>query len=146
MANKNRIYLVSCVAKKRTGTVAAKDLYISPWFRLARRYVESSGGPWFILSTKYGLLKPDRPISPYDETLNRMKAADRRAWAERVISQMDKHPPEADEVAILAGFRYRQYLGSYLSNRFSSVRVPMQGLKFGEQLSWLKKAVEPVEQ
>ena len=145
MANKNRICLVSCAAEKRTETVAAKDLYISLWFRLARRYVESSGGPWFILSAKHGLLEPDRPISPYDETLKRMNAADRRAWAQRVISQLNEHLPEADEVAILAGFRYRQYLGAYLSGRFSSVRVPMQGLKFGEQLNWLKKAVEPVE-
>ena len=132
----NRIYLVSCVAKKRTETVAAKDLYISSWFRLARRYVERSGGPWFILSAKYGLLEPDRPISPYDETL--MKAADRRAWARKVVSQMDERLPEADEVAILAGIRYRQYLEAYLSDRFSSICVPMKGLGIGKQLSWLK--------
>ena len=136
MANKNRIHLVSCVAKKQTGTVAAKDLYISPWFRLARRYVERSGGPWFILSAKYELLEPDRPIPPYDETL--IKAADRRAWAQRVKSQMDSRLPEANEVEILAGVRYRQYLEAYLSNRFPSVRVPMRGLRIGEQLSWLK--------
>lgn len=134
----NRIYLVSCVAMKQAGTVAAKDLYISPWFRLARRYVESSGDPWFILSAKYGLLEPDRPISPYDETLNRMKAADRLAWAQHVVSQMDERLPEANEVAILAGIRYRQYLEAYLSDRFSSVSVPMQGLGIGKQLSWLK--------
>lgn len=132
----NRIYLVSCVAKKRTETVAAKDLYISTWFRLARRYVERSGDPWFILSAKCGLLEPDRPISPYDETL--MKAADRRAWARKVVSQMDERLPEADEVAILAGIPYRQYLEAYLSDRFSSICVPMQGLVRGKQLSWLK--------
>ena len=134
----NRIYLVSCVAKKRTETVAAKDLYISPWFRLARRYVECSGDPWFILSAKCGLLEPDRPISPYDETLNRMKAADRHAWARKVVFQMDERLPEADEVAILAGIPYRQYLEAYLSDRFSSIRVPMKGLRIGKQLSWLK--------
>lgn len=67
-----------------------------------------------------------------------MNVAGRRAWAQRVISQMDEHLPEADEVAILAGESYRQYLEAYLSGRFSSVRVPMQGLRIGEQLSWLK--------
>ena len=136
MVDKNRIYLVSCAAKKKTETAAAKDLYISTWFRLARRYVESSGGPWFILSAKHGLMKPDCLISPYDETLKR--AADRRAWAQKVKSQMNEHLPEADEVVILAGVRYREHLVSYLSDRFSSVDIPMKGLRNGEQQSWLK--------
>ena len=67
-----------------------------------------------------------------------MKAADRRAWARKVVFQMDERLPEADEVAILAGIPYRQYLEAYLSDRFSSIRVPMKGLRIGKQLSWLK--------
>jgi hypothetical protein len=46
-------YLVSCVRKKLSGLASAKDLYVSEWFRRARRYVEAKGGPWFILSAKH---------------------------------------------------------------------------------------------
>ncbi len=138
MAVKSQIYLVSCVAKKKTQPIAAKDLYESTWFQLARRHVERSVAPWFILSAKYGLVRSDAVISPYDETLNRMGVADRLAWAQRVQSQMDGHLPDADEVIILAGARYREHLESYLRRRFPSVRIPMRGLRIGEQLSWLK--------
>ena len=138
MVGKSQIYLVSCVAKKKSKPVAAKDLYESTWFRLARRYVERSGAPWFILSAKYGLVMPDAVISPYDETLNRMGVADRIAWAQKVQSQMDEQLPDADEIIVLAGARYREHLEPYLRRRFPAVGIPMEGLRIGEQLSWLK--------
>ena len=89
-----------------------------------------------------GAGSPDFPIRRNSETDERCRQA--RLGTESHLPD-ERTSAEVDEVAILAGFRYRQYLGSYLSGRFSSVRVPMQGLRFGEQLSWLKKAVEPVE-
>ena len=59
MPNHDRICLVACVKGKRGAPAPAKDLYRSPWFRKARRYVEQSGAPWFILSDKHGLVHPD---------------------------------------------------------------------------------------
>jgi hypothetical protein len=47
--------------------------------------VESAGGPWFILSAKYGLVDPGQVIEPYEMTLNRMGRRERQAWAERVL-------------------------------------------------------------
>ncbi len=136
---KSRIYLVSCVAQKGPNPAAAQNLYESTWFRLARRYVERSGAPWFILSAKYGLVTPDTVICPYDTTLNRMGAPDRLAWAGNVQSQMDEHLPDADKIIVLAGARYREHLETYLRHRFPAVEIPMEGLRIGEQLNWLNK-------
>jgi hypothetical protein len=50
----------------RAGAVAAKNAYTKPEFKDWRRYAEESGSPWFILSTKYGLIRPDQPIERYN--------------------------------------------------------------------------------
>lgn len=131
------VYLVSCVSKKLSTAAAAKDLYVSTWFRLARHYVDITGCPWFILSAEHGLLAPDDFIEPYNTTLNHMAVAGRRNWALRVRQQMENCLPVADSVAILAGQRYREFLMDYLASRFSTVEVPMKHLAIGEQLHWL---------
>ena len=48
------------------GPVAAKDAYITPTFFDWRRHAEKSGCSWFILSTKYGLVRPDERIERYN--------------------------------------------------------------------------------
>ena len=47
---------------KRESRAPAAELYTSTWFKLARRYVEQTGSPWFILSAKYGLTDPRKVI------------------------------------------------------------------------------------
>jgi hypothetical protein len=103
------VYLVSCVSQKREQESAARDLYISDWFCKARRYAESSGCPWFILSAEYGLVPPDRVVAPYERTLNTMGVADRRVWAERVAGQLVEAVPDLSQVVFLAGERYREF-------------------------------------
>jgi hypothetical protein len=133
----NALYLVSCVAAKRSAPSPAKDLYISHWFTKARTYVESTGRPWFILSAQYGLLDPDTTVAPYEKTLNTMSAAERQIWAERVLQSLDPMLPGVDRVVILAGQRYRDFLVPALLARGVQVDVPMEGLRIGEQLQWL---------
>ena len=133
-----RLYLVSCVAKKKRCLAPAMNLYESPWFNLARARVEREGAHWYILSAKYGLVHPKTEIAPYDETLNVMGVAQRLDWAARVKIQMDQMLPDADEVVVFAGQRYRENLAGYLQCRFNSVNVPMEGLRIGQQLRWLK--------
>ena len=132
--------LVSCVKTKAGRELAAKELYVSDWFVKARALVERSGLDWFILSAEHGLVGVDDVIAPYERTLNRMPVAERRAWAEKVVGQMEKRLPDADEVIILAGKRYRENLMRYLCNRFRKVTVPMEGLTSGRQLRWLGNA------
>lgn len=137
MSRKQTVYLLSCVSRKSARRARARDLYQSPWFRKARAFVEKTTVPWFILSAKYGLLHPDRVISPYDQTLSLMTAAERRSWAGRVIRQMNKHLPRSDRIVVLAGVRYRQHLMAYLRQHAPKVSVPLAGMGIGRQLQWL---------
>lgn len=138
-SNSANIVLVSCVSRKCEKPSAARNLYISPWFFKARRYAESLGFPWFVLSAKYGLVSPERIIEPYEQTLNTMPAAERRKWAEQVAQQIDKAIPNLSRVVFLAGKQYREFLSGYLLSRGVLVSIPMEGLRIGEQLSWLER-------
>ena len=133
------LYLVSCVGQKRPVPAPAKELYTSPWFRKARSYVEAAGQPWFILSAKHGLVHPEDIIAPYEQTLNTMRVSDRRRWAQAVSSELGPYLKDVESVVFLAGQRYRQFLELGLLQRGLAVSVPMEGLKIGEQLSWLDR-------
>ena len=138
------VYLVSCVSQKRDQASPARDLYISDWFVKARRYIEASAKPWFILSAEYGLLAPDQVVAPYERTLNTMDVANRRAWAKRVLNQLTDAAPELMEVVFLAGKRYREFLAQPLMQCGVTVSIPMEGLRIGEQLSWLAQHLPQV--
>jgi len=137
-ANDLTTYLVSCVSKKQAAAACAKDLYVSEWFLRVRRYVEATGCPWFILSAKYGLIDPNQIIAPYEQTLNTMGVSERHKWAYRVQAQMAIRLLPAHRVVIFAGQRYREFLMDYLERFAVTVQIPLEGLRIGEQLSWLE--------
>ncbi len=132
----NRLYLVSCVKTKLAVPAPAKEIYVSDWFRKARAYVEKTGCPWRILSAQYGLVHPDERIWPYEKTINTMPVAERRAWAGRVLAEVEPSLYGVDSVDFFAGERYREFLDPALRNRGITVTVPMAGLSQGRQLAW----------
>jgi hypothetical protein len=146
MSGAQAYILISCVGQKRAERAVARDLYISPWFQKARAVAETSGCPWFILSAEYGLVSPDEVIAPYEKTLNTMGVNDRKAWAQRVTTQMDSAISPCQRIAVFAGSRYREFLMHYLQQRAREVIVPLEGLRIGEQLSWLSHAPNPLFQ
>lgn len=131
------IALVACVSKKNKSPMSARDLYISDWFLKASAYADRISDQWFILSAKYGLLDPDDVIDPYDETLNKMPVKARRDWAVRVQDELIPQLNYGDQLVILAGMKYREFLVDPLGARGFQVEIPMEGLRIGEQLSWL---------
>lgn len=135
---KGDVFLVSCVAEKRPVPAAARGLYLSPWFRKARAFAESGGTAWFILSAEHGLLEPDMVVAPYERTLNRMAIAARRAWAVRVLGQIQERVPRSRRLVLLAGQRYREFLEEPLRARYA-MDVPLRGMRIGEQLHWLSE-------
>jgi hypothetical protein len=133
------LYLVACVAGKRAHAAPARDLYTSTWFALARRHVEASGCPWRILSAEHGLVHPDTVIAPYERTLSTLPVAERRRWAERVLTDLLPLLARGDRVVFLAGQRYRESLIPVLTRHGITVEVPLQGKRIGEQMAWLKE-------
>jgi hypothetical protein len=140
------IYLVACCAQKQEGEHEAKDLYISPWFKLARKYVEQETrfniSSWYILSAKHGLIPPTKRITRYDTSLLEMGRGAYLEWLRKVQNALYPVAAARCHFAILATGEYREDLVAWLTYQGSTVSVPMQGLGIGEQLSWLKKQTE----
>lgn len=136
-----RIALVGCVKSKRPGTHPARDLYISPLFTKRRAYVEAAGLPWWVLSAKHGLVAPNLPIHHYDQTLNRMGIAERRAWGERVLDQLRRELGDLGRytVEIHAGSRYVDAIAPGLAEAGARIVVPTAHLGLGQQLAFYDK-------
>lgn len=134
-----RIVLISCVSKKLPRRAKAKDLYLSTLFKLNLQYAEKlKPDNIFILSAKYGLLPLEKQIEPYDQTLNKMRSGEIKQWASEVLEQI-KEVCSIDETefVFLAGDKYRKYLLPYIKN----AKIPLEGLRIGEQLQRLKGLV-----
>ena len=134
-----RIVLISCVKTKLDHPAKAKDLYISDLFSKNLAYAKKmKPNHIFILSAKYGLLRLDDRIAPYEKTLNQMPASERKAWSVGVISELRKYADlDQDEIIFLAGEKYREGLVPYMHHYI----IPFEGLSFGNQLKALKKAL-----
>ncbi|MFC2053495.1 DUF6884 domain-containing protein [Chloroflexota bacterium] len=133
------IALVACVSKKNKRPMQARDLYISDWFKKASAYAGKVSDEWFILSAEYGLIDPNVIIEPYDVTLNKMPISKRRTWSLRVMQDFRPMLEKGDDIVILAGQKYREFLVKPLRSMGCQVKIPMEGLRIGEQLSWLSK-------
>jgi len=134
-----KIALVSCVSQKRSRPAPAQDLYISDLFRKASAYACLVADQWYILSAKYGLVPPDEIINPYNVTLKQLPAAERRAWASRVVADLRRVLKPGDHVVFLAGEAYRAGLIDAIRALGCTVEIPMEGLGIGQQLHWLKE-------
>lgn len=134
-----KVAFISCVKTNADQAMPAKDLYISPWFRMARAYAEQNADRWFVLSAGAGLLHPDRVIAPYELTLNGLGVKLRKHWAGMVRRQLERECVGGTRAVVLAGINYREFLIPTFKLVFGNVDVPMRGLMMGQQLSWLSK-------
>jgi hypothetical protein len=135
----SKVILISCVSNKLQYRAKAKDLYISPLFKMSLAFAHSlDPAKIFILSAKYGLVDLEQELEPYQQTLNAMSTYEIKNWAEKVKHQMkEKVDFENDEVIFLAGEKYRKYL----SPSFRRVSIPLKGLRIGQQLQYLKSKI-----
>lgn len=116
----------------------AKDMYLkSTLFTKATQFIEGQGyDDWFILSAKYGLLRQDDLIEPYDETLNKMGISQRREWACNVIKQLMELNINIEEADFYAGKKYREYLIPMLEEKGIQCTIPLEGKGIGKQLQF----------
>jgi cytoplasmic iron level regulating protein YaaA (DUF328/UPF0246 family) len=136
------IALVTCVSSKNKSPMPAGELYCSELFQKLSAYAKKNSDQWYILSAKYGLLPPEKVIAPYEQTLNKMSTKERRDWGRKVMNDLRQVLSPGDHVIILAGIKYREHLIEPIRYMGCKVSVPMEGLRFGEQLSWLNSKVK----
>ena len=135
---KDDYYFISCVKSKKTNKDKASELYISTLYKGALNYAlkHTKKENIFILSAKYGLLKLDDIIEPYDETLNTFTEKQKKIWAYKVYKQMQNYQIDFNKKTIfLAGKNYRKYL----ITKFKNGEAPLKKLSIGKQLAFYKK-------
>lgn len=132
-----KIVLISCAKTKLKTPANAKEFYISPLFKANLGYAYSlQPDNIFILSAQYGLVELDQILEPYDLTLNTMNVAEKKAWAEKVLTSLQKKTDtKNDHFIFLAGNNYRKYLIPELSH----YEIPFEGFAFGRQLQELNR-------
>lgn len=133
-----KIALVSCGKRKRAGAHAAKDLYISPLFRMTYRHAETKFDRVFILSAKHGLLDPKKRIRPYDESLRQKTKKERRHWAKRVAREFTSCVPAGSTLYFFCGALYSHGIAREVEKHFRCI-FPFRGLSLGRRLRWLKE-------
>jgi hypothetical protein len=133
------IVLISCVKSKRPFRCAAKELYCSNLFQAQREFAEALARRWFILSAKYGLVSPDQDIEPYEKTMNGASAAEKKAWSEKVLIDLEGKLGPSDRLVITAGENYCRYLIPLLEAKGHEVEQPLKGLSMGYRPGRLRK-------
>ena len=133
------IGLVSCSKAKLDRRAPARELYsASDLFRKASSYCESSCEGWYILSAKYGLVKPDDVIDPYDVTLKKMSRSEQHNWGQRVARQLR----ELGDVKFEA-HAGRDYVWP-IEEAGVRLEKPLGGLSIGRRKRWyLDQAPSP---
>lgn len=142
------IALLGCTKAKSTARCTALEMYaVSPLFRLRHSYTLLYGGfeRWstFVVSAKYGLLALGKTIDPYDLALDGVSAHERSQWAEKVAKELRNIFPHSTwrNAFIFAGGLYRKNLIPALEQRGFRGHAPLQSLKIGAQMQWLRKQI-----
>lgn len=132
------VLLVGCVKTKATEARRARDLYTSSLFAKRRDYAQSAGVPWVILSAEYGAVHPDAVIEPYDRYLEDQPGPYRQEWGRRVVNQLEAlFGSLSHKVFELHASRaYGDPIEPLLRERGATMRRPLDGLLFGQQLQW----------
>jgi len=138
----NHIVLVGCCGPKLGRIAAARDLYRSPLFRLSSTWAQAHGDAWMILSAKYGLIKPDDKLAPYDLALGDRSPQERGRWAVQVQDQVDalELAQGPSRFTLLAGEAYATWV-----RPVDSVVQPMAGMMIGRRLQWLNEQLALAE-
>lgn len=134
------LVLVGCVKGKRSTALPARDLYQGALFDGRRGYAERSGAPWYVLSARWGLVRPEEEIAPYDLYLGGCSVSYRRAWGSFVVARLaEERELGGAVVEVHAGGDYVEALRGPLREHGALLRVPLAAYPLGRTLAWYKQ-------
>ena len=135
---RGEMLLLGCVKSKRSEPAPACDLYTSELFTRRRRYAEAAGLPWYVLSARYGLVRPEEILAPYDVHLAGQSASYRAAWGAFVVEQLRRERGDLSGLVIEvhAGDAYVEAVRDPLERAGSVVLDPVDARSMGETLAW----------
>lgn len=132
--------IIPCCKDKLLSSEQAQKLYLSPFFKAAKKVAVESNYDWYILSAKYGLIKPDTVIKPYNMVFKlnggRMYRQNPRP---EVVSKLEAKRLKDHANWILSGYEKRIYLmGKTYTTGLLDGEEPLAGMGIGDQLKLLK--------
>ena len=127
---------------KKTGmpsSYPAKNAYIGSPFIVNRRYAESIGDRWVILSARYGFIDPDTMIEDYNETFKTPTA--RTVTVETLQKQvLEKGLANYPFIIGLGGKEYLSMIQKSFAGTSCRVEFPFANLSLFEGMSAIKAA------
>jgi len=142
------IALIGCSKSKANagpiGYLPAREMYCSDLFEKRVKHVTKRDLPWYILSAKCGLLKPDVPVRPYNTVITDLCDIEVAEWhlgvANQLMSELwyEFDAPKLSSVTIElhAGEKYCEPLAILLKQFKLKVKRPVKGLGIGRQLEY----------
>ncbi|NHJ04524.1 MAG: hypothetical protein EAX90_06855 [Candidatus Heimdallarchaeota archaeon] len=117
-------------------------MYTSPRFYWIKKYAISNSKQWYILSAKYGLLKPNDIIEPYDVQLSTLTKKQLEKWVENTVNSINKKININDKVLFIGDDFYYDALKLKLKEKGYSFQSFMYGKSLDEKISFIKNCVE----
>lgn len=134
-----RVVIAQCTDMKRDEPCPARRMYDpSKYFVKQAQYGERAD-EWWIQSAKYGLVHPDRIIKPYN--LHASDLEDAHEWGWNIACRLFRLYNPATTIEILGGAAYADPLKPHLELFGFEVREPLHGLRIGDRMSQLNRAV-----
>ncbi len=113
------LVILACSQKKGPKPVAARDLYLGSLFKLGRKFAEVHHYDYVIISAKYGLLRPEQVIAPYDQRI--ANVGDVRRIRELVLPPLREMLSHYEKIIVIAGNLYRKVLEPLISAKFEEI-------------------------
>lgn len=112
-----KIALISCGKAKLTTKSRAEDLYTGQFFKINLVYAKKHYDIVYILSAKHNLLELSDIIELYDLTLKDKPKSYRQFWSIKTAKQLNAILKDEDELFVLAGKSYIEYVLPQINNK-----------------------------
>lgn len=120
-----KILVITGCTKEKLGydssvKAPAKNMYQGRLFKVVRKYCETMGFDYVIISAKYGFLHPDDVIEGYEKVLRTKEDVKQiQPIVEKKLKPLlDKY----DKIVVIAGKRYREVLENLWGERFTTIK------------------------
>lgn len=140
-----RIAILSCSKNKTKLPMPARDVYIGPLFKWARRYAELTCDDMRIISARLGLLEPDTIVQPYE-------AFPESSWASSDYRRLIKNSPVNDHIKaaleslVAQGHRLIYLCSGFYTDLGPPGERPLMGMDFYQRRAFLITAVEKTKE
>ena len=131
----SKLAIINCKSKKQDYKCTAEEMYnISFQFRYQVDFIKEYYNDYLILSSKYGLISPNKVIEPYETTLAkgaRLKNVDRlegeqlKKWVKHVKKQFNFLKANYDQIDLHISNAYLEPIKDILDKKILHIKQPV---------------------